>query len=272
MQPADMQIEKFRRHLASFASRETQLCIPFLDLLRDSPEAHLECTCKICGDTVHPLRFNLWYKSSGGSGLNPKIAAFLEHYAEIAPIDCSLYHEVTGTDFLYEKVRYNVAGIDLRPDIDSSRIKLWHIVGDYPAMETRALGFAGISPDARRLKIHKGFLFGFDFVFSGASALKVYPVMHDYEIREHNAMLRDIFGEKVTKLVEHCHRVSFGFSTDKAGATAHMIPYHASDFISKIGSRQLSTAFSATGSNKIIIAMDIDDINSGEYHTFNLYY
>ncbi|NJD78513.1 MAG: hypothetical protein FIB08_15705 [Candidatus Methanoperedens sp.] len=272
MQSADVQIKKFSRHLASFASRETPLCIPFLDLLRASPEAHLECSCKVYGDTVNPARFNLWYKNNGGSGLNPKIVAFLEHYAEIASIDRSLYYEVTGTDFLYEKVRYNVVGIDLRPDIDSSRIKLWHIVGDYPAMETRALGFAGISPDARRLKVHKGFLFGFDFVFSGASALKVYPVMHDYEIREHNAMLRDIVGEKVTMLAEHCHRVSFGFSTDKVGASAHMIPYDASDFIAKIGSRQLSDAFSATGSTGIIVAMDVGDINSGEYHTFNLYY
>lgn len=272
MQSASMQIEKYRRHMTSFASEATPLCVPFLDLLRASPEAHLECSCKVCGDTVHPLRFNLWYKNNGGSSLNPKIVAFLEHYAEMAPLDRSLYHEVIGTDFLYEKVRYNVVGIDLRPDIDSSRIKLWHIVGDYPAMETHALGFAGISPDARRLKIHKGFLFGFDFVFSGASALKVYPVMHDYEIREQKALLREIFGEKVTTLAEHCQRVSFGFSTDKAGASAHMIPYHASDFISKIGSRQLSIAFSATGSDRIIIAMDIDDINSGEYHTFNLYY
>lgn len=272
MQSANVQIEKYRRHLTSFASKTTPLCVPFLDLLRASPEAHLECSCKVCGDTVHPLRFNLWYKNSGGFSLNTKIVAFLEHYAEMAPIDRSLYHEVIGTDFLYEKVRYNVVGIDLRPDIASSRIKLWHIVGDYPAMETRALGFAGISPNARRLKIHKGFLFGFDFVFSGASALKVYPVMHDYEIREQSALLRDIVGEKVTMLLERCHRVSFGFSTDKVGASVHMIPYDASDFIAKIGSKQLSTAFSAIGSTKIIIAMDIDDINAGEYHTFNLYY
>ncbi|VVB85505.1 Uncharacterised protein [uncultured archaeon] len=272
MQQAFVQIGKYRRHLTSFASEETPLCVPFLDLLRSSPETHLECSCKVCGDTVHPMRFNLWFKNSGESSLNPKIVAFLEQYAEMAPIDCSLYHEVTGTDFQYEKVLYNVIGIDLRPDFASSRIKLWHIVGDYLDMETRALGFAGISPDARRLKIHSGFLFGFDFVFSGASALKVYPVMHDYEIREQNALLRDMVGEKVTVLAGRCRRVSFCFSTDKVGGSAHMIPYDASGFIAKMGSRQLSDAFSAIGSTKIIVAMDIDDINAGEYHTFNLYY
>ncbi len=272
MQRADVQIKKYRRHLKSFGSKETSFCAPFLDLLRASPEAHLECSCKICDGTVHPLRFNLWYKNNGGSNLDPKIAAFLENYAEMASIDRSLYQEVTGKDFLYGKVRYSVVGIDLRLDIASSRIKLWHIVEDYPTMETSVLGFAGISPDARRLKVHSGFLFGFDFIFSGASALKVYPVMHDYEIRKHNAVLRDIVGDKVTMLAEQCYRVSFCFSTDKVGASAHMIPYDTSDFIAKIGSKHLSTAFSAIGPTEIIIAMDIDDINSDEYHTFNLYY
>lgn len=272
MQSTNVQIEKYRRHLTSFAFKETPLCIPFLDLMRASPEAHLECSCKVIGETVHPLRFNLWYKNSGGFGLNPKIVSFLEKFAEMAPFDRSLYYEVIGKDFLYEKVRYSVVGIDLRPDIISSRIKLWHIVGDYLSMETRALGFAGISSNARRLKIHKGFLFGFDFVFSGVSALKVYPVIHDYEICELNALLRDTVGEKVTMLANRCHRVSFCFSTDKAGVSAHMIPYNASDFIAEIGSKHLSTAFSAIGSTKIIIAMNIDDINAGEYHTFNLYY
>jgi len=272
MQSANAQVGKYHRHLTSFAAKATTLCVPFLNLLKASPEAHLECSCKVCGDIVHPLRFNLWYRNGGEDGLNPKIVAFLERYAEMVPIDRSLYREIIGTDFLYEKVRYNVIGIDLRQDIDSSRIKLWHIVEDYPAMERRALGFAGISPNARRLKIHKGFLFGFDFVFSGASALKVYPVWHDYEIREHNALLRDIVGEKVTMLVEHCQRVSFGFSTGKVGASAHMIPCYASDFIAGICSKSLSTAFFAIGSDRVIVAMDIDDINTGDYHTFNLYY
>ncbi|VVB92184.1 Uncharacterised protein [uncultured archaeon] len=272
MQSANVQIEKYRRHLTSFASRATPLCVPFLDLLRASPEAHLECSCKVCGEAVHPLRFNLWYKNSGEFSLNPKIVTFLKNYAQAFPLNFSLYQQLVGTDFQYDKVKCTSLGIDVRTQSSASRVKLWHIIEHYPEKEAMVLNFPEISPIARILKIQPGLLFGFDFGLDGGTAVKVYPVLHTSHIQQSRSLLNILFGARTLALLEQCKWVNFGFTTKEAGLSLHLFPRNPKMFIDNLHHPVLSDAYRLSGAQKVIISLDQAEVESGCCSSFNLYY
>lgn len=272
MQSTDMEIEKYQRHLASFATESTSFCVPFFELLKASPEAHLECSCKIIGETVHPLRFNLWYKNNGEAGLNPKIDKFLKNYAQIFQLDLSLYQQIVDKDFQYNKVKCTCIGIDARMQSSLSRVKLWYIIDQYPEKEVTILNFPEISPIAQILKIQPGLLFGFDFGLDGGTAVKVYPILHIPQIQQSRNLLNILFGKKTMKLLEQCERVSFGFTTKKAGISLHLIPRNPKVFIENFHYPVLSRAYHFSGSQKVIISLDQAEVESRSYSSFNLYY
>ncbi len=272
MQSANMQIEKYHRHLTSFAAEATPLCSSFMDLLKASPEADLECSCKIIGDTVHSLRFNLWYKNNGESSLNPKIVAFLKNYSQAFPLNFSLYQQIVGTDFQYDKVKCTSLGIDARTQSSASRVKLWHIIEDYPEKEAMVLDFPQISPIARCLKIQPGLLFGFDFGLDGGTAVKVYPVLHLSQIQQSRSLLNALFGTRTFALLEQCNWVNFGFTTKEAGLSLHLFPRNPKMFIDNFHHPVLSDAYRLFSAQKVIISLDQAEAESSCFSSFNLYY
>ena len=265
-------VDKYRDHLARFHAESTYLCRPFFDAVQSAPEAHLERSCKIGSAGISPLRMNLWYRNDGSTEPESAIKTLVERYVNIADIDLSLYNYLLGSSFRYDKVHYNIVGIDIRPEPQASRLKLWHIVVDYPEIEEAMLTCDGIPQQASWLNVHGGLLFGFDFGFGGTSALKVYPLMHDYEMQEHRQLLHEVFGERMVALTDHCCRVSFGYSTGNSGVTAHMIPYDAAAFVSTSGSQPLADAYATCGASSVIVAMDTAEISAADCRNFNLYY
>lgn len=272
MQSTNVQIEKYHRHLTSFAAEATPLCVPFLDLLKASPEAHLECSCKIIGDIVHPLRFNLWYKNNGESSLNPKIVTFLKHHAQASPLNLSLYQQLVGTDFQYDKVKCTSLGIDARTQSSASRVKLWYIIEHHPEKEAMVLDFPGISPIAQSLKIQPDLLFGFDFGLDGETAVKVYPELHTTQIQQSRSLLNILLGTRTMTLLEQCEWVNFGFTTKEAGLSLHLFPRNPKMFIDNFHYPVLSDAYRLSGTQKVIISLDQAEAESGCYSSFNLYY
>jgi LynF/TruF/PatF family peptide O-prenyltransferase len=272
MQSTNVQIEKYHRHLTSFAAETMPLCVSFLDLLKASPEAHLECSCKIIGDTIHPLRLNLWYKNNGESSLNPKIGTFLRNYAQTFPLDFSLYQQLVGTDFQYDKVKCTSLGIDVRTQSSASRVKLWHIIEHYPEKEAMILDFPEISPIAHSLKIQPDLLFGFDFGLDGGTAVKVYPALHISQIQQARSLLNILLGTRTLALLEQCEWVNFGFTTKEAGLSLHLLPRDPKMFIDNFHHPILSNAYRFSGAQKVIISMDQAEAESGCYSSFNLYY
>jgi LynF/TruF/PatF family peptide O-prenyltransferase len=272
MQSNNAEIEKYHSHLTSFNAESTLLCVSFLDLLKDSPEAHLECSCKIIGETVYPLRLNLWYRNNGEVGLNPKIDAFLKNYAQISPLNLSLYQQIVGQDFQYDKVKCTCVGIDVRPQSRASRVKLWHIIEHYPEKEAMILNFPEISPIAQSLKIQPDLLFGFDFELDGGTAVKVYPALHISQIHQSRSLLNILFGKRTLALLEQCEWVNFGFTTKEAGLSLHLLPRNPQMFIDYFHYPVLSHAYRLSGAQKVIISLDQAEAESSCYSSFNLYY
>ncbi len=272
MQSTNAQIEKYHKHLTSFAAEETPLCIQFLDLLKASPEAHLECSCKIIGDTIHPLRLNLWYNDNGEPSLNPKIVTFLKNCAQDSSLNFSLYQQLVGTDFQYDKVKCTSLGIDARIQSSVSRVKLWHIIEHYPEKEAMVLDFPEISPIARSLKIQPDLLFGFDFRLDGGTAVKVYPTLHISQIQQSCSLLNILFGTRTLALLEQCEWVNFGFTTKEEGLSLHLLPRDPETFIDNFHHPVLSDAYRLSGAQKAIISLDQAEAESGCYSSFNLYY
>jgi LynF/TruF/PatF family peptide O-prenyltransferase len=272
MRISSPQLEKLHRHLAVFGVTETNLCEEFEALILASPEADLECSCKLCGDEVFPLRLNLWYRDASCFEGERKIWRFFDHIAYSGTLDNSFYHEVLGPNFQHQKVRYSVVGIDVRAEARESRAKIWHIIADYPELEARVLGLSGIGAAARQLKVHKGLLFGFDFTLTGKAALKVYPVWHDFQIRERTDFLRELVGGEAVALMAQCSRVSFAFTTLNETITLHMMPYDAERFIRELRAPHLLRAFRSIGVPEVILAMNLAEIKAGAGRSFGLYY
>jgi LynF/TruF/PatF family peptide O-prenyltransferase len=244
----------------------------FLNLIRNSPEAHLECSCKINDYDIYPMRLNLWYENGGKSETINKIAGFLNNCSKIVDLNFSLYHGVVDRNFIYDKIGYSIVGIDARESPGVSRIKLWHIIKDYQEMEKRILGFEGISPIAKKMKVHKGLLFGFDFASSGKTAMKVYPVWHDFQIKQNHRLLLKFWGSKVVEMAKKCDRISFVFNTKNDDVTLHMIPVNTEKFIGDLGHKNLFKVYQSLNLSKVIVSLTLEEIEKGNYRTFNLYY
>jgi len=272
MQPTNSEIEKYHKHLTSFSTEATSLCIPFFELLKASPEAHLECSCKIVGDTVHPLRLNLWYKNNRETGLNSKIATFLKEYSQTFPLNFSLYQQLVGSNFEYDKVKCTALGIDTRKQFSESRIKLWHIIGHYPEKEEIVLDFPEISPIVRTLKIQPDLLFGFDFGLDGRTAVKVYPTLNRSQIQQSCSLLNILFGTRTLELLKQCEWVNFGFTSKTAELSLHILPQDPKTFIENLNNQILSDTYRLSGAQKVIVSLDQAEVERGCYSSFNLYY
>ena len=264
--------ERYFDHLSRFGAVSGRLCEPFLNIVHASPEAYLERSCKVSDDEVNPLRMNLWCRNTENCNIVQYVDELFLNYAKLTSLDLSLYHSVVGKGFCYDRVSYVVIGIDIRPRANASRLKVWYVVADYPEMEQVAFGMRGISPKAAQLKVHRSFLFGFDFGLRGGAALKVYPVLHDYEIMENESLLLNMFGVGFIDMVKRCRRVSLGYSTATENVTAHMVPYDTMAFVDALNIPSLTNAYLATGANNAIIAMSVEEIAASVCRNFNIYY
>jgi LynF/TruF/PatF family peptide O-prenyltransferase len=266
---------KLRRHASLFPRAASALEDIFNRLVLGSPEADmLECSCKVDGGGIHGARMNLWFS---GHLLRQealvKAQGFLRQCAQIAPLDLSLYRQIVGADFQYDKARCTVVGIDAREEPNKSRIKLWHIAEHYPEIEDKVLGLPGIAPAAQCFKILPELLFGFDFGMEGGTALKVYPMLHARHIQPLHNVLNSLLGERTLRLVEQCRWVNFGFTSKKPGISLHLLPWDPEVFISNFHHPVLSDVYRLSGApQKVIVSLDQAEVESGCYSTFNYYY
>jgi LynF/TruF/PatF family peptide O-prenyltransferase len=264
--------EKFLQHFRLFREESRELSALFEALIKRSPEAHLECSCKIKDQDVHAQRVNAWYKNGEGEESRNKIDWFLTKCSEIAPLNFGLYREMVSPDFRKDKVVYTVVGIDERKQWRDSRIKLWKIITDYETQEEKVLAFEGISPFARAMKIHKGILFGFDFSFSGKTAMKVYPVWHDFQIARNRNLLTSLLGKETADIAGQCRRISFAFTNNSSDVVLHIHAVQTNALIHHLGNETLSRTYADIGKKEVIVSISLNELQRGECKSFNIYY
>ena len=87
-------------------------------------------------------------------------------------------------------VKKVVTGIDLRPEVARSRVKLWFMLSDAPELVKRGITLHGERKPVRTLRLHEEFLVGFDLRFDGTSGVKVYPDVRPAELADPRTFAR----------------------------------------------------------------------------------
>jgi LynF/TruF/PatF family peptide O-prenyltransferase len=264
--------QKYSQHLATFGETPSQLSRRFECLVRRSPKANLECSCKIRHGDIFAKRLNLWFKNGEDVVTRSLVEGFLDECAGIEALDFTIYRRFLDDDFQREKVVFTVLGIDERERWVDSRVKLWKIVADYPELEERLLSYRGLWPMAKPLKIHRGLLFGVEFGFSGTTGLRVYPVWHDFQMDKNYGLLQRLLGREVVSLAKKSRRISFAFSSNSSDVALHILPIFNREFLRHVGSEKLTDVVGRLPANDVIVSLSHSEVLRAECRSFNVYY
>ncbi|MGE5656399.1 MAG: DUF5838 family protein [Actinomycetota bacterium] len=142
----------------------------------------IACCCNVEKDRSYPARF---YHAFEFNLPNPGMKlldiedflAFsrrLEENPEVQ-IDRRLLQQFLATGLDPNKVQTVSFGIDVRPELRHSRIKLYLTIKDYPEKIATALALCGEQRDWKNLIVNGILMVGFDFFFNNRAAVEVYP-------------------------------------------------------------------------------------------------
>ena len=188
----------------------------------------LEQSCKIESDILHAGRF-LIISNTVGDGLNllPRSLKFLDSIENRvgASINRELIDAFLKTGEFPEKVIGSTVGIDLRPTIKDSSVKI-HILIDKDSSEliNKAIHLDGgeYSDDLTEMLLEDTYMIGFDFFLDGRSEIEIYPIFEQggklpslLQCGKGNSLKRYIranFSQKVSSLINTTNVFMAGFS------------------------------------------------------------
>ena len=100
--------------------------ILFEDLLKSSNDYYLECSCKIENNKVYPTRFNIFYDYKNHVKNINLIFSFFKKISKYPAItiNYNLIKKIFDKKFDLNKTERVITGLDLRDNLDDSRIKM----------------------------------------------------------------------------------------------------------------------------------------------------
>lgn len=183
----------------------------------------LGCCCNIERDKLYPARFYFVFQPMPSkpeiffSDLRT-VLSFIERTKERPEVqinDQSLQQFLaTGLDA--SKVKGISFGVDIRPDLRESRIKLSLLIENYPEKMETAISLCGENRDWKKLIVNRKLLVGFDFFFNNRSSVEVYPTFYRedlqrFEVKKH---LEEILPPRAFKLLPESEWFQIGISND----------------------------------------------------------
>ncbi len=161
----------------------------FIGKQRKDQGGCIACCCNIEKDCFYPARFT--YLSEVGVP-DPVVklldiedflsfSRLIEGSPEIQ-LDRSLLQQFLATGIDPHKVDMVSVGVDVRPELKRSRIKLFLSIRDYPEKIAIAIALCGEKRDWEKLIINGTLLVGFDFFFNNKAAVEVYPTFYPADL------------------------------------------------------------------------------------------
>ena len=177
----------------------------------------IEASCKIELDKLIGSRFMFFFQDQ-----NPKweeyLAQSLAFFRQVenrvgVQLDYSLLRRFLGTDFDFSKLEVLSAGLDLRPNLADSSLKMHIRIKDYPEKINQALLLTSDSDDLIAVRDFLSVV-GFDFYFDGRSAVEIYPEVkeEDFFKPETQEKVWQNFPQFVLEPLQVTSLFGFGFS------------------------------------------------------------
>lgn len=195
----------------------------FIAKQRKGKGGSISCCCNIEKERYYPSRFAYLseVRVSDPAMKLLDIEDFLSfsHRIEESPqiqIDRSLLQQFLATDVDPSKVDMVTVGVDVRPELRDSRIKLYLSIREYPEKIAIAIALCGEQRDWEKLIVNGTLLVGFDFFFDNRAAVEVYPTFYPADLQRSDvqAYLTSRLPAKALPLLYESRTVQIGISKD----------------------------------------------------------
>lgn len=177
-------------HLAAF---EIEPLYP-LEIFKDfvakvDADCAIESSCKIEADRLLGSRFLIFFFQE----FEGRLAQILDFFRQVesraeVQINYDLLQQFLGKTFDFSKVEVLTTGIDLRPNVTDSSLKIHIRLIDYPEKIDAAVALGGNNTTALRLvELQSVPQIGFDFFLDGRSEIELY-----FELKKEQRQQPDI--------------------------------------------------------------------------------
>jgi LynF/TruF/PatF family peptide O-prenyltransferase len=252
----------------------------FLRLVERSEGCTVESSCKVEAGHRYSARWNLFYHSSNMPAFASSVRRFLNEVADNLrlPLDFGSIDRFIGQDFDFTRLRKIITGIDLRPDLDTSRLKAWFMLARYPEAVARAIDLHGNSVDVERLILHDEFLIGFDLPFGGGCGVKLYPDIRSHELKDPlvRGFLASVLSARALTAMEQCLWTHVYISRNHIGRVLQFHPTDPDGFVERYLDRRLAQpihdVYRSTSLLDMVVAFREADLENLPIRDFAIYY
>ncbi|CCH92966.1 putative Sterol 24-C-methyltransferase [Microcystis aeruginosa PCC 9432] len=195
----------------------------FIKEQRKGKGGTISCCCNIEKERCYPSRFaylsEVFVSDPALKLLDIEDFLSFSHRLEERPelqINRSLLQQFLATGLDPSKVDMVTVGVDVRPELRHSRIKLYLSIRDYPEKIAIAIALCGEQRDWEKLIVNGTLLVGFDFFLDNRAAVEVYPTFSpaDLQRADVQAYLTSRLPAKALPLLYESRTVQIGISND----------------------------------------------------------
>lgn len=201
-----------------------------IDLFQEFVEIHkgsgIACGCNIDKDRLYPARFYVTFEPTAPDkpSMQQSLKAGLNflRQAEKRPevrINYELLERLIGSGLEIDKVQSITIGIDARPELTESRIKLVISMKNYPEKIAAAIELCGEDRNWPAILANNILVgVGLDFFLNGHSAIEIYPTFYleDLQRAEVQLLLKKMLPPRALPLLAECTSFQFGISKENA--------------------------------------------------------
>ena len=251
----------------------------FEEFLKTQEDCIIDCSCKIASDRLYAARFTLSYLSGD---FRDKINASLDFFRRVegqvqATINYQLLQEFLGSSFNFDKIKRVLTGVDARPEVKESRLKLFIWIENYLEKQETAIKLCGDSQDLRTLMIQNNLLIGFDLCLDGRAEIELYPTLAEEELQQISVQrkLAKLLPNLALQLLENCHAIQIGFSKANPCKILYFHPQDPNYFIDNLGNemaKRVHAYYRHQPVGDLVVAIPENELLGRSIHHLNLYY
>lgn len=283
-QDREKRLRYFNEHKRAFDVEDWYVLEKFETFMKDQKhECLIDCGIKINLDRIHAGRFTVIYLPKEGNQKD-KIVGAVNFLGEIeSRVEAKLNYQLINNflkDIDFNKIINIFVGVDARPEIVDSRLKLFISIENYPEKIEEAIKLCGDrlqTADIRSLIFDNQLVVGFDFYLNGSTAIEVYPLLVERDL--HRAEVRELLGKmlpsKALKLLKNCRMLQIGFSKANDSKVLYFTPIHPNIFVESL-ENEMAKKVNAYYRHKTIIGLAVAipelELRKESIQRLNLYY
>ncbi len=252
----------------------------FENFVQQAKDWGLECSCKIEKDKLYPARFNLFRNHPDFEQFNAVLNLFNQVEAKNGvQLDYRLLHQFLGNDFDPHKLTQILVGVDLRPELLASRLKLWFVMQEYPEKIEKAIALGTLAKEMSPLILESSLVVvGFDFFLNGCSTIEVYPriLKQELQVAVHlQQLLTQLLSPVALELLDKCWAFALGFSKANPETILYCPTPDPDNFIANLRNHladKVHTYYQKQPIRGTIVAFRERELLAKKVENLNLYY